>query len=204
VREVLRGVTPFLQPHPCRNPGGDCFVCALTAAARHLFPERPITFDEAYSVFERNGTGGESWIGMKKALWGLRGLGYPVDVRSDLVIPEWNPDVFDHGWWQNYPSLRWVERLEAWLAAGWVAVSVIDFDGRGPVLPDGKLVVGNHFVLLDGVRGAWQPIEDSDGKVYRHEVHVVCSVRGAYWVSLEPLLQRHGAAAWLLVRRNER
>ncbi len=48
--EVCHGIEPVPQPQPARNPGGDCFACALTAALRFLGADGG--FDEVWPLFE--------------------------------------------------------------------------------------------------------------------------------------------------------
>ncbi len=46
--EVCHGIEPVPQPSPARNPGGDCFACALTAALRFFGAD--VVFDEVWPL----------------------------------------------------------------------------------------------------------------------------------------------------------
>jgi hypothetical protein len=208
MREFLLGIQPFPQPSPHKNPGGDCFACALTAALRHLFPERPLEFEVAWNYFmaevyksdqkQLNNT----WPGMRRAMYQANSDGYRMSITSDIVRPNFDAEKWSHAWFQFVPVPEYTRRLEAYLRAGWVAVAEINYAGVGPSTPDGKLNGTDHFVLLDGVKWEWVPFE-SGGGFHREYVHVVCSAKGPYWIQTHDFLVKHGAAGWWLVRREE-
>lgn len=210
VSEVLRGVAPFMQPSPAKNPGGDCFACALTAAVCHFYPEKPLDFDAAWESFKRSSSSGEpvlsnSWGSIWYAAHALRQQGYELEVHLDLVVPQYDVRRFSHAWYHSIPTHDWAPRLEAWLAAGWLALAEMDYDGQGPVRPDGSLNVIDHFVLLDGQRDFWKRSETLPGSAaLAHETHVVCSAKGAYWIDTRDLLFKHGVAGLTLIRRDAR
>lgn len=209
--EVLLNVTPFPNPSPGRNPGGDCFACSLTAAMRYLFPERLISFDDAYGCFlEKHDDGKEylrnTWWGMRQAMYQTKDLGYDIEVFKDLVTPTFDRESHSHAWWKFQPDGEWSYRLEAWLSAGWVALAEMDSEGKGPFTSEGYHNHINHFVVLDGIRHYWKPSENVKGaSSLDHDVHVVCSRKGAYWIPVHDLLHKHGTAGlWLLRRDNRR
>lgn len=217
--ERLAGVTLVPQPSPAINPGGDCFACALTAGLRHLFPERAeeITVERVHRYFWRD-VGGKphldnTWSGFRDALYAAFSDDFRLDVRADLVQPRWDPEQWAHEWWHVQPDYEWGQRLEAWLAAGWLAASVISYEGsptgQWQRHEDGKVyrATHDHFVLLDGVRWGWRKstvVEGASSLVY--QVHVVCSSRAGrtYWIDVDDFLREHGAAAWWLFRRETR
>lgn len=49
--EVCHNIERVAQPQPARNPGGDCFACAMTAGARFLYPERSVDLNEIWDMF---------------------------------------------------------------------------------------------------------------------------------------------------------
>lgn len=207
--EVFRGVAPFPQPSPARNPGGDCFACALTAAVRALYPEHPIAFEAAWDAFKaKNSSGDEvvsnSWGSFERAVWRLRELGYALELRHDIVTPRVDLRHWSHAWWFAIPDDEWAYRLEAWLAAGWIALAEMDFDGKGPYTPEGYVNSIDHFVVLDGQRHLWKRLEHTSGSALEHETHVVCSARGAYRMRTHDLLLKHGVAGLTLVRADRR
>lgn len=209
-RQVLLGVEPFMQPLPGKEEGGDCFACSVTAAIRHFFPERPLEFDAAWSYFTGHTVSGEpfldnSWSGIRRALSQVWKNGYAIETANDLVTPEWNPRQWDHAWWRTVPSIpteEYCRRLEAYLCAGWIAFAAVDLYGRGPMLESGHPNNTNHFVLLDGVKYEREAAESGSRRAVPW-VHVVCSAKGPYWITADDLLYKHGAAAWVLVRRDE-
>lgn len=206
--EVLRSVAPFMQPKPPKNPGGDCFACAVTAVVRHLFPDRPISFEAAWDLFkEKNSSGTETlshtWGSFQRVIWKLRADGYPVEMRQDIVVPRIDLQHWSHPWWFSVPDDEWAYRLEAWLAAGWLAFAEMEFDGKGPYTREGFINVIDHFIVLDGQRHFWKPMGHG-GSGLEHETHVVCSARGAYWMRTRDLLLKHGVAGLTLVRVDRR
>lgn len=204
MREFCLNIEPFRQPQPVRNPGGDCFACAMTAALRHLFPERPVEFLTAWNYFLPDGreTPSNVWPGVRAALWKAYSDGYRMEIAADLVKPDWDVETFSHSWWMHFPTGNYTRRLEGYLRSGFVAFAQIDFSGGGPLTPEGKLRVPDHFILIDGVREGREPLPNG-GAVQMHYLHVVCSVRGAYWIKQDDLLIKHGAAGWWLVRRTD-
>lgn len=208
---VLLDVAQVVQPQPHRNPGGDCFACALQAALGHLFPEKPVGFEQTDRWFtgewatladgtkpDRPPPTSNTWPGMVKALSLARSDGWPIEwqieqaMHPSIDVSEWGPG------WQGFDDARgYARRLEAWLAAGWVAITNVLFDGSGPLTIDLKLRGPDHFVVLDGVR------ERVDDPYWNNpEIHVVCSARGTYWINTMTWQRGHGALSWLLVRRS--
>lgn len=206
---ILLGVKPFPQPSPAKNPGGDCFACALKAAVDHLFPEKPADFDIVWNAFMRETSSGDqqlsnTWPTMRSAPYQLHRHGYSLEVHADLVMPSFNVEVWSHSWWQMEPENEWAYRLEAWLAAGWVALAEMNFAGAGLFSPDGTMNTIDHFIVLDGQRHYWQRHATLQGAAsLEHETHVVCSARGAYWIRTRDLLRKHGVAGLRLIRREK-
>lgn len=208
--EVLRGVRAFPQPSPARNEGGDCFACASTAVLGALFPERPPTFDQVFEWFREKYANSEreyissTWQGMQAALWKARTAGYPIDVTTDAVEPRIDPQRWGYAWLPGEDETRYARRLEGWLRSGWLALVTIDYDGKGHQDEEGRVRSGNHFVVLDGTREGWEPGGIEGAWSSTSSLHVVCSARGAYWIRALTFLRKHGGAAMLLVRRDER
>lgn len=199
-----------MQPHPEKNPGGDCFACSLFAVLRHLFPDNHPDFDTVFDYFKVESISGSIglnnvWSGFRDAVYKARADEYKVEIANDLVIPEFKPERYSHTWWLQFPDQEWSRRLEAWLSAGWVAVAEIDHEGRGPILDNGKINCPDHFVIIDGVRIGWQPIKTyPEAKEVVSEAHVVCSMKGKYWIDTIELIQKYGAAGLWLVREDKR
>jgi hypothetical protein len=194
-----------MQPTPAKNPGGDCFACSLTAGMRHLFPDRPISFDDAWNLFvdAKSGQLSNTWHTMRQALYRAHGLGYETEITADIVDPRFDPEQWSHAWWSHFPELRYAHRLEGWLSAGWFAVTEIAYSGGGPMTPDGHHRGTDHFVLLDGVKYAETEYGGQYTSILPH-VHVVCSNKGAYWIRVQDFIMKHGGAGWWLCRKDER
>jgi hypothetical protein len=208
--EYCHNIKPFLQPKPNKNQGGDCFACALTAALQFLFPDNPPDFETVWNYFltkykdsDKEGLH-QSWPGMKKALQNARYDGYRIDITYDVIRMEFN-EAWSHAWFHKTPVTEFTRRLEGWLRSGWVAVSEINMNGDG-IYNNGHFNTTDHFVILDGIKEIWEPWEgDPDGgSSLNNYIHVVCSVKGAYWIETRNLLVKHGAAAWWLCRRGVR
>lgn len=221
MREALADVKQVAQPEQRRNAGGDCFACSFAAVLNHLVPERTMDVDEAYGVFNSitkyansdryacDNTHG----GMLKALHHARfALDYPIEHRTHILTPRFS--MLDshsaHGWYGFEPWGDFTQHLEAFVAAGWIAVASMLYDGRGQMVerpgePWPSIRATDHFVVLDGTRELWEESESGDSSSLNHYVHVVCSTgKGAYWIDTRHLLRGHGVAGLILVRRNER
>lgn len=208
--EVLRNAVPVVQPSPAMNPGGDCFACALTAALRTLFPERDIQLRDVWNACMTGRAWGKdepiinnNWKGMRANIYKAKSdLDLELETMVDFVQPHIDPEDWSCAWVGIGFGVDYTYRAEAWLAAGWLLLADIQFAGEGPLNSEGQLRGTDHTVLIDGARNVWVPT--ASGSYLAHEVHVVCSVRGAYWIKTMDLQRKHGAGAWRMVRRMER
>lgn len=206
MREFCHDIKPFFQPNPRKNPDGDCFACALTAALQFLFPDEPPDFEKVWNYFVcENGVLSNTWPGMRKAIYASFSDGYRMDVLADIVRPTFGDiETFSYPWWHFIPGKEYTDRLEGYIRSGFVALTEIDMQGRGPMRDDTHYNSINHFVLLDGVRSDWEPWGDGKGARLTHYVHVVCSVKGSYWIELSEFLRKYGGSGWWLIRREIR
>jgi hypothetical protein len=227
MREYCHNIAVFPQPVPARNPGGDCFACAVTATFQYIYGAQAPTFDQVWEAFQREVEyvrNGEvcrqvqlenSWSGYRVALYNLRALVGPFDVQTDFAargVPPFGHDSGDSmAWCPIVDEGQWGHRLDAWLRAGWYAFACIRMDpnptGEWVLTEEGpRRVSTDHFVVLDGIRSGWRAVERFPGaKSFETQVHVVCSARGgrAYWIDVDTFLREHGAGAWWLVRPGE-
>lgn len=210
--EFCHGIKPFLQPHPTKNEGGDCFACALTAILQHLYPKNPPSFEQCWNYFigkyyykSDKDCLDHGWPGMRKALCKACDDGYKLDFEADIVKPEYDIETFSYAWWSFKPVSKYAQRLEGWLRCGYIALTEIDFYGKGAITPEGYNNSINHIVVLDGIKTYWKNRYDDNGKwssaSQEHEVHVVCSVKGEYWINIREFLTKYGGAGWWLVKR---
>lgn len=208
VNGIIRNIAPFRQPSPAKNPGGDCFACSLKAVVDALYPERPVPFEVAWEAFKVETAGGGKalsnfWGTMERAARTLADHGYRFSIRRDVAFAEIDLDNWSYAWGLKIDEGLWADRLEAWLAAGWLALAEINFAGTGPVNADGTQNHTDHFVCLDGQRAFWKESSVVKGAAsLEHETHVVCSAKGAYWIDTADLLRKHGAGAIMLMRRD--
>lgn len=215
MREFCHNIQPYMQPKPNKNPGGDCFACTLTATLHHLFPENKPDFDTVWNYFiqkyymsEEKGLS-NTWPGMKKAISGAYADGYYTDNEFDIVMPTFNSNIHSHVFYESNMSSEYTRRLEGWLRSGWVALAEIHYNGGGPRSSwNSQFNDGDHFIILDGIREVWEKIDNpnvpGNARTLSFYIHVVCSAKGAYWISTRELMKNYGAGGWLLVRRSDR
>lgn len=202
--EVCAGVEPVAQPSPARNPGGDCFACALAAGLRHLFPDRAPSLNTAWDFFrDDRGVLSNTWPGFWHALGRAEMAGLATERTRDRVQPRaLEIETWSYPWALEIDEGEYVRRLEGYLRGGWIAATEIRHEGGGPYTQEGLRRPTNHFVLIDGVRYGWER-EGGFGSL-RHYVRVVCSAKGAYWIDADLFLRQHGGAGWILFRRDIR
>lgn len=227
--EVCHELERYPQPQPYRNAGGDCFACAVTATLPFLYPELERTSDEwfeyAFESFRTGKTYGSddlvidnTFRGMKSALDGIsRDLGR-LEVEYDMVEPHFHRatwrDEGHHGWPFQIPEGGYTRRLEGYLRGGWVAFATVNHGGGGPTLvkDDGSVWHRgtDHFIVLDGVRLAYETTCDSAGEFqsgsWNDYLHVVDSsaTNLTDWYRTLTFLLKHGACSWWLARRDVR
>jgi len=208
VIEICHNVAPVPQPSPARNPGGDCFACALTAGLRWIYQKPDIAFDLCWDFFKTDRGGLQNaWPGMRAALYAADSHFRDADagrleILADLVLPTFEPETWSHAWFAGVGS-DYALRLEGYLRGGFIAFTEIDFAGRGPYI-DGYWNTTDHFVLIDGIRRLWRKHPTMRAWSDDADVHVVCSAKGAYWIPLKDWLTKHGAAGWWLARKDLR
>lgn len=160
---------------------------------------------EQLDKYEREPPTENTWHGMDRALWKARSDGWPIEVGYDMVVPQFDPRKWGYGWPIIWAGDAYADRLEAWLAAGWIALTVCRLDGDGPITPDLLLRTTDHFLVLDGARTSWQP-RDGGGALQVSEVHVVDSstrdITG--WIDVRTWEKGYGGTPWMLVRRETR
>jgi hypothetical protein len=223
MKSFCANVPVIPQRSPSRNPGGDCFAAALNAAMSFMFGESAPSYDECWEAFQSEQTSGngEKWIhlgntwpGMRDALYKLSGSGWKLEIFADTVAPRAeDPERFSYCWGAKVDGYEWARRLDAWLRAGYLALGEVMLNG----CETGEWCVGSngrpqrntndHFVLYDGVRCGWRSHEVVPGaSSLVYQVHVVCSSRGgrAYWIDVDEHLRNHGAGGWWLVARDTR
>jgi hypothetical protein len=219
MNDFCHNIEPFLQINPSRNPGGDCFACALTAVLRHLYPEKNVDFNKVWEYFLTKQTSdgkphlSNTWPGMYDAIIeAIRDENYDfkLEYRREYVYPRIDIESWSHCFGIEQSPEECGYRLEAWLKAGWIALAEIQYTptGKHGWQPDGYRQSNDHFILIDGIRmGWWWEKYTVNGKEcesgsLRVDVHVVCSAKGKYWIDYKELLEAHGVGAWLLVRKD--
>jgi hypothetical protein len=204
--EYIQNIEPFMQPHPKRNLGGDCFACALTAGLRFLNPDKVVDFNKVWEYFlfehsEGKKTLNNTWSGMQSAIIEASRDQFRVQGRTYIIRPEFNLNINSNNWWRFFPTPEYSMILEGLLRSGWVVFTNINFAGDGPINHEGKLNHNDHFVIVDGVKTAWEKNPSIEwARTLKYYVHVVCSAKGAYWINLDDWLIKHGAAGWILMR----
>jgi hypothetical protein len=221
--EYCHNIKPYPQPVPHRNPGGDCFACALKATMDHIYGEKAPTFDQVWESFlveqEYNGQKSthlsNTWYGYRGAFYKLTDYVGNMEIQTDFAArhgPEFGYRVGDSmAWRAAVDEGQWSKRLDAWLRAGWYAFCSIRLDpnttGEWIITDEGpQRVSTDHFVVLDGVRWGWRKHPSVEGaRSLESQVHVVCSAKGgrAYWIEVDQFIREHGAGAWWLIRPGE-
>lgn len=147
-----------------------------------------------------------TWNGMERALWEARSDDWPIEIHFDMVVPQFDARQWGYGWPVVWAGDEYARRLEAWLSAGWLALTVVDMDARGPMIDGTLLNSTNHFLVLDGTRARWEPTAYGGGSVMRSQVHVVDSstrdITG--WIDSQGWERGYGGTPWMLVRKDTR
>jgi hypothetical protein len=205
--EFCHDVRPFLQPHPSKNPGGDCFACALTSILQYLFPDNPPVFETVWNYFmcdyhKSNEKGlNNTWLGMEKAINEASHDKYSIDHEYDLVLPRYDWASFSYAFYPRLPAEKdYTRRLEGWLRSGWIAITEVNMYGAGIYNDKGQFNDTDHYIVLDGTRESRESTDD-DSSTLNFYIHVVCSVNGAYWIRSRELMKKYGAAGWWLIRK---
>jgi hypothetical protein len=201
--ECLAGVGPVPQPSPGINPGGDCFACATLALVRHFWPDEAAGQTVA-AVVEWWRTqpvyGHEEKVVGNTISYARRSLfNLPEPFRLEVMTDPWQSLISEehqpHG--LVYGVQNYARRVEAYLSAGWVGLTSIRFAPAAPHFLNPKPEGGywnastDHMVLIDGVRTTVQGETEGLG-VHVDEVHIVCSVKGGYWIDERDLLREYG------------
>lgn len=208
--QLVHRVQPVMQPSPGVHPGGDCFACATLAMLRHWWPTEAAAFSVAdvvewWRTQPVHGTD-EKAVG-NHIDWADRSLkAIPGPFDLDVVTDPFVPLVDDHRQMHSpiWGVPHYAQRVEAYLAAGYVGFTTIRYAPDAPHMlspkpaddPGTGLYRGywnastDHIVLIDGHR---EFIRERDGGgTYITELHVVCSVKGSYWIEDRELLRWHG------------
>jgi hypothetical protein len=207
MNQIYLNVEPYLQPKPTKNPGGDCFACALTAALSNLFPENKPTFEQVWDYFYNNYYNSEnkglhnSWTGMDKALFRAK-VDYDIEHEYHFVQPVYDGTMRSNTFYMsmNLPN-DYIRALEGRLSSGWIMLAEISYKGEGAFNSNGQFNDSDHFVVIDGIKEEWERVSET-AKMLCLYVHIVCSVKGVYWIKVRDLLYKYGTGAWWCVRKN--
>ena len=213
--ERLLGVAPVPQPSPGVNPGGDCFACATLAMARYFWPEEAAAYTVADAVewWRTQKVYGSDALAIGNTMsYASRSLAnLPDPMRLQVITDPWQQWISDehqpHG--PVYGVRNYGERVEAYLAAGWVAFTDIVMHPAVPHFLKPKPEGGywntspDHNLLIDGIRTVVVGDEEGCG-AHTNELHIVCSVRGAYWIDQDTWLREYGGRFiwWCRPRRD--
>lgn len=211
--EILLGVQHVPQPSPGINPGGDCFACATLAMVRHFWPDQTADISVADVVeWWRNAPTTSGGVAMNNNMnWADRSLHntpFDLDVYTDPFVPLINDHHQPHSPIWGVGG-KYAPRVEAYLAAGWVGFTDILFAPDAPHFLKPKPEGGywntstDHNVLIDGLRTYVEGDKEPYG-AHVDEVHIVCSVKGGYWIRVDELLRSYGGLFiwWCRPRRD--
>jgi hypothetical protein len=202
--ERLTAVEPVMQPSPGVAPDGDCFACATVAMVKHFWPSEAASVTVADAVEWWRHENGAIQNAMHIADRILANLPQPfrLEVHTDPFIPNVRGNYQqDIPYW--YPSC-YEQRIEAYLAAGYIGFTSINLHGAqrmlsDQIIPEGNRGAGKHYkastdhnVLVDGRRDFWGPRNDSGCSALERQMHIACSVKGGYWIATDELLEMHG------------
>lgn len=185
------------------NPGGDCFACATLAMARHFWPDEAAAYTVADAVewWRTQPVHGRDELHVGNTMsYARRSLmNLPAPMQLDVMTDPWYPRIDNehqpHG--LVYGVQGYAERVEAYLAAGWIGFTDLIFAPEAPHFlkpnPDGGYwnTSADHNVLIDGIRTVIVGDEEPYG-THISEVHIVCSVKGGYWIDHTDLLREYG------------
>ncbi len=212
---ILHNVAQVPQPSPQIHEGGDCFACAALAIARHFFPGAGIEVADAVAWFEDTYYKSDTKFinnSAPQVRAAFTNSELDVDVHVDLFVPRLD-DHFQHGYPVFWPP-AFDQRIEAYLAAGWLGYCGMAFEprelGLGEPIPDKPhrryKHDQDHMVVIDGHRSYWRRSAPGEAGIAHgvDELHVVCSVKGPYWIDSRDLVQLHGGTAiwWIRPRQH--
>lgn len=205
----MSALTPVMQPSPTIAPSGDCFACATLAMLRHFWPDEAakVTVADVVDMWRDDEGNIRNVMPLSERV--LRALPWPyrLDVHTDPFVPAIHSGFQQsEAWW--FPA-SYAERVEAYLAAGWIGFTNIRLHPAQRMLSDELATAGSaleggrmrtapdHNVLITGRRDAWEPLTHIDGSVQRRYVEIVCSVKGRYEIDIERLIEFLGGL-WIL------
>lgn len=210
--ERLAGVEAVPQPSPGINPGGDCFACATLAIVRHWWPETAadVTVADVVEWWRTQPVYGKDDLVVGNHIHvadrSLRNM--PEPFRLDVVTDPFVPLIDDHSQMHSpvWGAPHYSDRIEAYLAAGFVGLTSIRFAPDAPHMLSPKPAEQrggsgvhrdywnastDHIVLIDGWRTYVRGDEEPFG-THVDDLHIVCSVKGGYWIEDRELLRWHG------------
>lgn len=215
MRQVLHNVAQVPQPSPGISEGGDCFACAGLTIARHFFPEAADLsvadavqwFDDTYYNSDKHFT--NNTISYAPSAFGESPFSFEVHTDPFAPVLYMGSQPFWPVWWPE----SFEERVEAYLSAGWLGFAGMSFEphefGLGEPIPDKPhhhwKHSTDHMVVIDGYRSYWlrDHTESAAVGTFEHDLHVMCSVKGGYWIGAKDWLALHGGMFIWWVRPKE-
>lgn len=190
---------PVKNPVPFLVEGGDCGPCAISCVVG-WDSSRLMDIYQAAKVDPARGRGisrHETWDILHEMRWNL---GCVEDWVDDPLLPrpnKWFPGAFGYPGW--FMDTYWADELRLRLRAGYLGLTVIDFEGRGAEACSD----GDHWVVLAGMKGVWEPVEGCKGKRLSTYIRVLDSSTrrpGEWWMEVHDFLKKHGGFRVIYVR----
>jgi hypothetical protein len=215
---LCNNIIPVRQPTPTMNKDGDCFVCAVLAVYKHMFPERDdLSFDMVLNWFKDTYYNSDKecvrnhWYSYGHAFSNSSKDDFDVEYKKYLPMPDYDRimENSSNAFYKGISQVDYLFYLEAFLSCGWNILTLIDSAGRGSRFLENNAYVNNntnHVIILDGVREYWpKRVDGESGRALQYEIHVVDSSRvyntNEYWINARSLINDYGAAGMWLIRK---
>lgn len=186
-----RSSLPKLLPKIVQH--GDCGACVLGGIAG-------LSLVEAYAVVKERPSS-FSLEDMAQALAVLqdRGVFDRVVDEAPCWVQHIHPAHASFGFTALSQAPMWYDYVRLAMDAGYYGLCTMSYE---PVTskPGDTYLSTNHWVVINGCRFHWEPVEGVSASRGVEEIRVSCSNKGDYWMPVREFARLHGGMNVLLAR----